>query len=695
MSSEIRLLQQLARLYDIQSSYLDVTGIRRLAGAESLRALIAIRSGEESLGNVPGRIRRRVAQLEEQWLEPVTVFWEGRPARIAVKKIPRRAITIEISGEGIRREMRVRPDSLRASIRLDPTGEKKEQRELIWREPLQRGYYDLSIESGKETRTGKLFVAPISPHGYPEERRQWGVFAPVYALWDAATNGCGTLRELREVIDWARQEGASYVATLPLLASFLGEEHFDPSPYAPVSRLFWNELFIDMKRLGVTEAQHKWPDIPMSGSRSTGSLAATDIAGGPPNIGMFGHLIDYRSVMAQKRARLEEAAADLYASNAVGQLEDWVRADPTRTAYAAFRAKAEAPFASNTSRTIDPERYHLFVQWVMDQQMTDISSGKRTDAASLYLDFPLGTHPDGFDVGHFVPLFAPRVSAGAPPDLSYKSGQDWGFPPMQPDVARADGYDYFIRCIDFQMKHAAVLRIDHVMSLHRLFWVPSGFPAAAGAYVRYRAEELYAILLIESHRHGSTVVGEDLGTVPAYVRRSLDRHDLSRLFVVQRQLTHSPDGRPGEIRRNIVASLNNHDMAPFAAFWQGLDVEERLGLRLISDEQAERDRDKRELIRVNWKGRLRASLGPLPLATIAEIFLASVQFLAKSDANTVLIGLEDLWLETEPQNIPTTTWQRPNWRHMFQMPMEEWSQSPLVRGAIDRLRDRQNREGAT
>jgi len=668
MPSEIRLLQRLARLYDIQSAYDDVTGARRVAGIDTLRALIEIRSGSP-IGDLRECIAGRVAQLEGEWLEPVTVFWEGMPARITLKRIPSGPVTIEVRGEDVAREIRVEPDALRSRAGLDPLGNRQEQREFVWREPLERGYYDLTIRCDGETRTGKLFVAPMTPFGYSDLRQRWGVFAPVYALRDSRTSGCGTLRELRSAMRWAEDAGASYVSTLPLLASFLGVEHFDPSPYAPVSRLFWNELFIDLERLG----------LPSEGDEHR-----------PEN-----SLIDYRAAMGTKRAHLQRLARQFFESADTTAFERWVGSDTLRTAYALFRAGLEAPFATRETTALDPERYHLFVQWIMEQQMTEISAGKRTGQASLYLDFPLGTHPDGFDVRHFAPLFAGKVSAGAPPDFSYKSGQDWGFPPIQPDIARAGGHAYFIRCIVFQMKHAAILRIDHVMSLHRLYWVPRGFPASQGAYVRYRADELYAILLIESHRHGSTVVGEDLGTVPAYVRRSLDRHHLSRLFVVQRQLTHSPDGRTGEIRRNIVASLNNHDMAPFAAFWQGLDIEERLRLNLISDEQAGRDRDKRERIRGNWRDRLREELGERPLESLEEILLASIEFLAKSDANVLLVGLEDLWLETEPQNIPTTTWQRPNWRQRFRLPMEEWSESPLVRAAIERVGNRQRTEGSS
>lgn len=663
MPSELRSLQQLARLYDIQAAYVDVTGVRRVARVDSLRALIGIRSGEPLHGKVADRIRERVAQLGQRWLEPVTVFWEGAPARIALNKIPRASVTIEVIGEGIHRKLRLRPDSFRSTIRLDGLGRKAERIELVWRESLPRGYYDIRIESGGESETGKLFVAPMSPWAHRDDQSRWGLFAPIYALRDARSEGCGTLRELRELMRWAGGQGASSVATLPLLASFLGDEHFDPSPYAPVSRLFWNELYIDMERLA--------PEL--AGTRSASSARQ----------------IDYYAVMNEKRSRLERVALELYASQEVEELERWVAADPTREAYAKFRARSEG--LSTTSRAIEPVRYHRFVQWVMDRQMTEISS-RQSEAASLYLDFPLGTHPEGFDVHHFASLFAAGVSAGAPPDLSYASGQDWGFPPMQPDAARAGGYAYWIRCIDQQMKHAMILRIDHVMSLHRLFWVPRGFPAAAGAYVRYRAEELYAILTIESHRHQCTVVGEDLGTVPAYVRRSLDRHNLSRLFVVQRQLTHSPDAQTGEIRRNMVASLNNHDMAPFAAFWEGLDIEERLRLGLISEVQAAHDRLKRQRIRGNWKARLEAELETSPLDSLEEILLASIEFLAKSDASNVLVGLEDLWLETEPQNIPTTTWQRPNWRQEFLVPMEEWTQSSLLRGALERLRDRQIRQ---
>ena len=246
------------------------------------------------------------------------------------------------------------------------------------------------------------------------------------------------------------------------------------------------------------------------------------------------------------------------------------------------------------------EQYHLYCQWQMDRQLAALSGDGRP---GLLFDLPLGVHPRGFDVTRWPDLFAPRVSAGAPPDAFFAGGQDWETPPLDPRADRRDGYLYFRACLRNLMRHASVLRIDHMMSFHRLFWIPEGTDPKDGAYVTYPAEELYAVLSRESHLYRTTVVGEDLGTVPKGVRASMRRHAVARTWIFlgtlrPRARTIAPDIPPGAL-----VTLETHDMAPLAGFLHGDDIETRVETGQLDAagarrEQAERRRLVARLVRL-------------------------------------------------------------------------------------------------
>jgi 4-alpha-glucanotransferase len=272
-------------------------------------------------------------------------------------------------------------------------------------------------------------------------------------------------------------------------------------------------------------------------------------------------------------------------------------------------------------------------------------------------------HPEGFDAAQWPGLFVKDVSAGAPPDDFFTGGQVWDSPPLHPEADRIDGYRYLSDSLAHQMRHAHYLRIDHMMSFHRLFWVPQGMEAADGVYVEYRAEEAYAVLALESHRHRTVVFGEDLGTVPAGVRASMGRHAVGRTWVFQTRPRAS--GVASAIPPGSVATLGTHDMFPLAGFLRGDDVALRERMGLLGPDAARRETAARRRL----VGRLAAALGAPGcgedgggVRTWRSILKGAIGWLAASPARLVLVNLEDLWLETRPQNVPGTGLERPNWR---------------------------------
>jgi 4-alpha-glucanotransferase len=301
-------------------------------------------------------------------------------------------------------------------------------------------------------------------------------------------------------------------------------------------------------------------------------------------------------------------------------------------------------------------------------------------------------HPHGYDVWRHRESFALEADAGAPPDPVWTSGQNWTFPPFHPERLREQGYDYFIAALRHQLRYAAYLRIDHIMGFHRLFWIPQGAAHNEGAYVHYRAEEFYAILCLESQRRGAVIVGENLGSVPAYVNEALRRHHIQQMFVVQYELE-------GDLRRalksapaNAAAGVNTHDMPPFAGWWEGEDVADRLGRGLIAPAVARQEYERRagrkgflvrHLRRRGWLARASTD--------VTAVFGACARYLAAARPRALVLNLEDLWSETTQQNVPGTTTEKPNWRRRARYALEEFSRSAAVRALlreVDRLRKR-------
>jgi 4-alpha-glucanotransferase len=315
-------------------------------------------------------------------------------------------------------------------------------------------------------------------------------------------------------------------------------------------------------------------------------------------------------------------------------------------------------------------RLFLFAQWLASAQLTALGARARERCIGLYLDLPLGCHQDGFDTWRFRDIFGRGAACGAPSDPGFPGGQNWGLPPIVPSRQRASQYDYFIRVIRHQLDFATMLRLDHVMGLHRLFWIPDGMNASDGVYVRYPAKEMYAIVCLESARRQAVIVGENLGTVPGYVNQAMRRHGLYELYVLQYALLGGASVLKPPL--HSVASLNTHDMVPFAGFLAGRDIDLRLQAGLVDAGFAASERQQREPLRrdltavLSREGLLRAGDAGAP-----ELHRAAVEHLRRGGPRYLLINLEDCWGETEPQNLPGTASVPPNWSRRSALSLAE------------------------
>ncbi len=306
---------------------------------------------------------------------------------------------------------------------------------------------------------------------------------------------------------------------------------------------------------------------------------------------------------------------------------------------------------------------------------------------TLYEDLALGASPGGFDTWAHQELFARGPAIGAPPDAFNPQGQNWGLPPLIPDRLRASGYQLFIDTLRANTPPGGMLRMDHVMGLFRLLWIPQGAEASRGAYVNYPARELLAILALESVRRRALIIGEDLGTVPPRIRRDLGRAGVFsyRVFYFERDANRHflpPEAYPAR----AMATVTTHDLPTLTGFWQGHDLALKRTLnlypeaRLAEADAAAREQDRRFLLEdLKRRGVLADGAAYEPEAGDScplELREAVLDYLAQSEAALMEVRLEEIFGVPEQQNLPGTRQEHPNWRVKFPLTLEQMEQAP-------------------
>jgi 4-alpha-glucanotransferase len=367
--------------------------------------------------------------------------------------------------------------------------------------------------------------------------------------------------------------------------------------------------------------------------------------------------------MARKRAVLEACVGALLESEGArrDEYERYVARHPELTRYAEFRAADDQATGRWRSWPASPGRlpaaaldpaainYHCYVQFAIDSQLGTASSV----GAGLYLDLPVGVHPDGYDTWAHDDVFA-EAEVGAPPDDFFAAGQKWGFPPLHPERIRESGYRYLIQAYRSALSFARAIRIDHVLGLNRMFWVPPGGSASDGVYVRYRQDELHAVIAIEAARAGAVVIGEDLGTVTSAIRQAMDRDGMLHSFVTRFEAT-AKDPMP-QPRQPCAASLGSHDLPKFAAYWSKEGP--------LSEDDPRAGMDEQEALE------------------------QSLYSLAAGPANVVFADLGELIGERVPDNQPGTGPEAGNWQHRIPRRLDELAADPAVTQVLAGIRDR-------
>jgi 4-alpha-glucanotransferase len=515
------------------------------------------------------------------------------------------------------------------------------------------GYHRLARDDGTEAL---VITGPGRCH-LPPGLREWGWAVQLATTRSRQSWGIGDLGDLRELAAWSRRVGAGFLIVSPLGAPNPTAEP-EPSPYFASTRRFGNPLALRVEELpGATELS----ELAEAGRALNGA-----------------RLVDRRRAMALKMRALERtwahgafdrAAFEAWRAAEGRALDRWAlfcviaeRHGPGWQSWPSALHDPDGPAVKQVAAEA-PHRiaFHAWVQWCFDLQLAAASTDVRRIA-----DMPVGVDPGGFDAWDWQVQLALGASVGAPPDRFNPAGQDWSLPPFIPHRLRESGYRPFIETVRAQLRHAGGLRIDHVLGLFRLWWIPKGM--AGGAYVRYPTDELLEIVALESHLAGAIVIGEDLGTVPPGVRGELRRRRIlsTRLALFERD-------RPDRYPRLAVAGVTTHDLPTVAGALTGSDLDDLAasGVRPDPDGLA------------TLRARLVAAAGVGEEAGLDEVTLGLHEALAASPSTLVVATLEDaLRVERRP-NIPgTTSAQRPNWSIPLPVPVEDLGGDVRVRSLL-------------
>ncbi|MGW6293517.1 4-alpha-glucanotransferase [Streptomyces sp. NPDC055058] len=560
------------------------------------------------------------------------------------------------------------------------------------------------------TARSHLIVAP--PRLPAPPGRTHGLLVQLYSLLSHRSWGMGDLGDLRELAGWAgRTLDAGFIQVNPLHAAVPGAPT-DPSPYRPSSRRFPDPVHLrveDIPEYAHVEDHDRLRTLLDRAAQLREAVLHKDA------------LIDRDAVWDTKRQALElvrrvplgpgrrAAYCDFLAAQGRA-LEDhatWYalaeRHGPDMQRWPAALRDPRSPGTDRARRELmDRVDFHTWLAWLTDEQLTTAQRTARDAGMPVGIvhDLAVGVHPGGADAWAQQDHFATGMSAGAPPDAFNARGQDWGLPPWRPDRLAASGYAPFRALLRALFRYAGALRIDHVMGLFRLWWVPEGHPPTEGTYVHYDADAMLAVLVLEASRAGATVIGEDLGTVEPGVREELRSRGVLGTSVLWFERDWEGDGRPlppDHWRADCLATATTHDLPPTASRLTGDHVElrDRLGLltRPLTEERAEAAADVAE-----WLGLL-ARLGLLhgtaggddPSSEEARI-QALHRYLVRTPARMIGVWLPDGIGDRRPQNLPGTWDQYPNWRLPIAdatgrpATLEDLTSSPRLRALIDAVR---------
>jgi (1->4)-alpha-D-glucan 1-alpha-D-glucosylmutase len=718
------LRRRVAALRGIGEAYFDHRGeLRRFSAATRVALLAAMGYDPHDRGALELAAERLESERWRALLPPVAVLRPGRTGvAIALPAPPPSgdvAWVLRLEDGGVV-EGTARADSLPEGERGEIDGSPMSRRLLTLPHALPCGYHELRVSIGDRPQARCVLIAApercFEPATLRSGARVWGLAAQLYALRSARNWGIGDFADLRELVAQAACCGADFVGVNPLHALFAANPAH-ASPYSPSSRQFLNTLYIAV------------PDVPEYAECETlrREMDTAEARGRLERL-RDAPLVDYTGVSRIKLAALERLY-DLFRERHLAAGTPRARAfreyrrmggEPLRR-FALHEAIDRRMRAQDSARwgwpawpegLRDPEgaevvafeaahpleiEFNEWLQWVAEEQLASVQARARElgMAIGLYGDYAVGANVAGAETWANPRIYCTGAAVGAPPDPLALKGQDWGIPPQDPHALIAARYRPFRDLIEANMRHYGALRVDHVMSLFRQWWVPAGSDAVDGAYVHYPLEDLMALLALESERHRCLVIGEDLGTVPDEVRHAMAESAVYQYKVLL--FEKETDGRfraPHHYARRAIAAASTHDLPTLRGYSTGSDLDLRERLHLYPDAET---RGHVRAERTHDRERLRAALvdaGMLPASTqepdasAGRAMAAAAQlYLATSAAALVALQLEDLLGMEEAVNVPGTRDEHPNWQRKLSATLDELFGDAEVLGLLERIRE--------
>ena len=699
-------LQRLAEALGIHRDYTAASGEHRAVPEASLRALCGAMGFPAEDDAQADQALASLVQNPSA-LDAVLLATEGTGLDAAWRGPVAGALAWEIELEdGARRAGSIEPvrdvghdaeGTSAATIRLPLDG-------------VPAGYHRLSLSTGSVTAACTLIVVPpraYTPPAWATGQRDWAITAQLYALRSTRNWGIGDCSDLSDLGVRAAAHGASAVGLNPLHALYAANPtHL--SPYSPSTRAFLNPVYLDVTAVpefeGCRAAQER--------------IAAADFAQAL-QAARASELVDYETVWRLKLEVLQLLHADFLEARGREPSADRARAFDSFCAEGgaplhafavfealqhhfveqglgaswrgwpeAYRDPASAAVKDWAAAHADDVGFALYLQWEVDRQLGAAAQAMREAGmdTGLYRDVAVGVDPGGAEAWSDQQLLVVGASVGAPPDLYNPKGQDWGLTPFNPIALKERAYAPFIAAVRANMRHAGAVRIDHVIGLKRLYWVPAGMSADAGGYVAYPYEALMGIVALESQRHQCLVVGEDLGTVPEGFREDAEARGMLsyRVLMFEREQGDGPFLAPAEYPELAAAAVSTHDLPTLAGLWTGRDLEWRRELEMYPDphdadaEVAFRQSTRTALVEaLTQRAGLSADAADALCNAPAEapsdhtaLIEAAYRYLAAAPSRLLLVQIEDLAAETEQMNLPGTVDQHPNWRRKLRCATE-------------------------
>ena len=673
-----RPLIQLAKLNGISTSYIDQLGtyveIRDEVLVSVLAALGVDASSDEAITTSYELTKHRIA---DTLVEPTIVKFIGKESTTPIRAKGHDVTLRLLLEDGTQYE---------GNLCMYLTSQADGSLTLTLPDDIPAGYHTLRVNAGPLHGEARLICAParmILPPAVAEKQR-WGWMAQMYSIRSAESWGVGDYGDLKLLLtDAAEKSHADFMLINPIHAT-APVEPLEPSPYLPESRRFMNVTYIRPQNI------EEYAGLDEEAKAEVERLHA-EVAPANDNADE----LDINSAWWHKRQALQLVFKVPRSAERQASFEAFKEAaGPDLRAFAAWSvafqvwgAPWEGTWFAETNRDspevaellhdhADMVDFECWLQWIADEQVTAAQTAARESGMALGLmqDMAVGVHSLGADVWWNPERFAVgSVTVGCPPDFYNQQGQDWGQPPFNPNYLAKTGYGVYREMVHNMFSHAGAVRIDHVLGLFRLWWIPQGEGARGGAYVTYNHEAMIAILTIEASRVNGLVVGEDLGTVPDYVRNVLAEHGLLGCMVEWfARVDDSPNAGdpyadPADYRKYALASVTTHDMPPTAGYLQFEHVKLREKLHLLTgpveDFQASATAERQAMLdRLVESELITPEIAADVDNHIQEIVEAMHKMLLHSPSVLLQAALVDGVGETRAQNQPGTSSEYCNWR---------------------------------